>query len=195
MDTPGKRSPVWSDGTQLLEWEFNRAVGAAFARYLTAAGISNVRIVDGDKDLPLRERSDRILSLYEQHKERYYVYGVSLHGNASEHASAHGVEAFTSVGVDDSDYLCDVYLRELAKLGWRMRYDKTDGFLDKELDFWILRNTKPCPMLLTETGFYTNETECRRMMDRFWRNRIALLHLNAAAYIETKGINHLKREA
>ena len=25
-DTPGKRSPVWPDGRQLLEWEFNRDI-------------------------------------------------------------------------------------------------------------------------------------------------------------------------
>ena len=23
-DTPGKRSPIWPDGSQLFEWEFNR---------------------------------------------------------------------------------------------------------------------------------------------------------------------------
>ena len=24
--TPGKRSPIWGDGSQLLEWEFNRDI-------------------------------------------------------------------------------------------------------------------------------------------------------------------------
>lgn len=25
-DTPGKRSPIWPDGSQLFEWEFNRDI-------------------------------------------------------------------------------------------------------------------------------------------------------------------------
>ena len=25
-DTPGKRSPIWPDGSQLLEWQFNRDI-------------------------------------------------------------------------------------------------------------------------------------------------------------------------
>ena len=30
-DTPGKRSPIWPDGSQLFEWEFNRDI---VSRYL-----------------------------------------------------------------------------------------------------------------------------------------------------------------
>ena len=26
INTPGKRSPVWDDGTQLFEWKFNRNI-------------------------------------------------------------------------------------------------------------------------------------------------------------------------
>ena len=26
IDTPGKRSPLWPDGTQLMEFEFNRDI-------------------------------------------------------------------------------------------------------------------------------------------------------------------------
>ena len=32
-DTPGKRSPVWPDGRQLLEWEFNRLPSPGSRRY------------------------------------------------------------------------------------------------------------------------------------------------------------------
>ena len=34
-DTPGKRSPLWSDGTQLYEWEFNRFINSNnFGKYV-----------------------------------------------------------------------------------------------------------------------------------------------------------------
>ena len=36
IETPGKRSPIWKDGTQLFEWEFNRDVVRHIASKLTA---------------------------------------------------------------------------------------------------------------------------------------------------------------
>ena len=32
FNTEGKRSPVWEDGTQLFEWEFNRDIARAVKR-------------------------------------------------------------------------------------------------------------------------------------------------------------------
>ena len=32
--TPGKRSPIWGDGSQLLEWEFNRDIVRRIAAML-----------------------------------------------------------------------------------------------------------------------------------------------------------------
>ena len=32
-ETAGKRSPVWGDGSQLFEWEFNRDIGRLGTRY------------------------------------------------------------------------------------------------------------------------------------------------------------------
>ena len=44
-DTPGKRSPIWPDGSQLFEWEFNRDIVSRIEILLKKAGISCVRLV------------------------------------------------------------------------------------------------------------------------------------------------------
>ena len=41
METPGKRSPIWSDRTQLLEYEFNRDVVRRIEAALNERGIAN----------------------------------------------------------------------------------------------------------------------------------------------------------
>lgn len=39
-ETPGKRSPVWPDGSQLFEYEFNRAIVHRIACLLAHKGIT-----------------------------------------------------------------------------------------------------------------------------------------------------------
>lgn len=182
IDTPGKRSPVWKDGTQLFEWEFNRAIVAIISRYLTASNISNIKLVISDVDVSLKARSSQINELYEKYKDTYFVYLLSIHGNAANSPGAHGIEAFTTEGITVCDKIADMYLKELEALGWKMRYNNKTK-LNKDLNFYILRKTK-CPSILTESGFYTNEEECKKMMDRYWRNQIALAHIRAAVKIE-----------
>jgi len=84
VDTNGKRSPVWRDGSQLLEWEFNRYITSLLSRYLMASHISNIILVDEDKDMPLPMRSDLVNRLYGDYREDFFVYLVSIHGNAFE---------------------------------------------------------------------------------------------------------------
>lgn len=181
-DTPGKRSPLWSDGTQLYEWEFNRFIGKQFMNHLRLGNISFVRLVSEDTDISLTERKRRVDDYYNRYKNNYYVYCVSIHGNAAEDSRANGIEVFTSYGQDESDVIAEKYLESLATLGWKMRHDKSDGDLDKEANFAMVK--LPCPSILTENGFYSNEQECKKMLSLDWRNRIAYAHYLAAKSIE-----------
>ena len=47
IDTAGKRSPVWDDGTQLFEWEFNRDIVKRVSSMLEEEGIQYIST--GDK--------------------------------------------------------------------------------------------------------------------------------------------------
>ena len=59
-DTPGKRSPIWPDGSQLFEWEFNRDIVSRIEILLKKAGISCVRLVPEKEDISLKEIQDSL---------------------------------------------------------------------------------------------------------------------------------------
>ena len=55
-NSPGKRSPIWKDGKQLFEWEFNRDIATRIAHKLGAAGVRNRLLVTEKEDIQLSER-------------------------------------------------------------------------------------------------------------------------------------------
>ena len=185
INTPGKRSPVWDDGTQLFEWKFNRNIVNFIIEYLNVAEISYVNLVTEDIDISLSDRVSRINELYSKYKKDFkLIYVISVHGNAADGIpKANGIEVFTSKGLTKSDKISEILFNKLSNLGWRMRADFTDKDSDKEENFYILKNTD-CPAVLTENGFYTNEEECKKMLDFYWQKQIALGHYSAIQEIE-----------
>ncbi len=185
IDTPGKRSPIWSDGTQLFEWEFNRDVVNIISEFLNTSKISHSILINCDMDISLSSRVLEINNLVSKLKMTYKVYLVSVHGNASESSKARGIEVFTSVGETKSDRIASVFINHLKSLRWPMRLDLSDGDPDKEANFKIIKDTT-CPAILTENGFYTNEEECRMMLSKEWRTKIALAHVKAIEEVERR---------
>jgi len=181
IDTPGKRSPVWSDGTQLFEYEFTRDIVWKISGLLTVLNISHCILVPELHDISLKDRVIRANELTKTHKDKF-VYLVSIHGNAASNGSANGIEVWTSKGYTTSDVLAKEFYNSLKYVGWKMRPNSSLE-LDREENFYILKKTK-CPAVLTENGFYTNEEECKKMMQFFWRNRIAIAHVDAIKNIE-----------
>lgn len=59
IETPGKRSPVWDDKTQLFEWEFNRDMVRRIILKCYRAGIRAVKLVPEAYDVPLADRCKR----------------------------------------------------------------------------------------------------------------------------------------
>lgn len=185
--TEGKRSPVWSDGKQLFEGEFNRAVVNRLAEMLHEAGIHYVKVTPQDQDITLYERVLRIKAWASQ----THCILVSIHANYSDgKGTGHGLEVFTTVGQTASDKVADVFIKHLKNnfTEARMRTDDADGDFDKEENFYILRKS-PCPAILTENFFMDNETECRKyLMTPEGRTDIAFAHFQAILEIEEKGI-------
>lgn len=185
IDTPGKRSPVWSNNTQLLEWKFNRIIVDNIIKYMEIANISYVKLVPESEDISLQERVNRVNKLYNEYKDKYKIYLISIHGNAAENSSASGIEVFTSVGETKSDIIAETLYKELKSMGWKMRpFSSTKQA--KEENFYILKNTK-CPAVLSENGFYTNEEECQKMLEFFWQKKIAMAHYKTIQKFEYVG--------
>jgi len=175
MNTKGKRSPVWEDGSQLFEWEFTRDVCRRIERRLERLKIPSEIIVKEAIDIPLSVRVKRANEIYARDPDSFLI---SIHGNAVDQGPGEGWEGWTSPGQTESDKLMTfLYASARAMLyGYKIRTDYTDGDDDKEARFYMLTRTK-CPAVLTENLFYTDPEECRFMMSDFGRELIAKLHV------------------
>jgi len=171
--TPGKRSPVWDDGSQLFEGEFNRAIVCGIIQRLTNMHINYVVITPEHEDISLGERVRRANKY-----DPYSSFFISVHSNAG---GGHGSEVFTSPGQTKSDKIATVIGEEfqLAFPSKRLRVDLSDGDIDKEERFYVLTKTR-MPAVLTENFFMDNEDECKNiLMTQDGRNRVIEYHVNA----------------
>ena len=85
---------------------------------------------------------------------------VSIHCNSADNASATGWEVFTTPGQNNSDLLADAVGRRYgaANPDLKTRFDTSDGDIDKEANFAVIRGTN-CPSCLFELGFISNKNE------------------------------------
>jgi len=171
--TSGKRSPIWDDGTQLFEGEFNRSIVNQIIEELTSLQINYVNIAPEYWDVRLETRVKRA-NKYDVADSFY----LSIHSNAG---GGHGSEIFTSPGDTKSDYVATIFGNEYKSMfpDRALRTDFSDGDLDKERRFYVLTRTR-MPAILTENFFMDNQEECKTLlMTRQGREKIARYHINA----------------
>ena len=176
-ETAGKRSPIWSDGSQLFEWEFNRDIVRRIAEKLQADGVPYRILVPEENDISLSERVKRANEIAKENNGKVYV--LSVHANAG---GGTGWEVYTSPGETKADAIATVFAEEAQRVfvpdGWRMRFDYADGNPDKEAAFYILKHTS-CPAIVTENFFMDTEKDCRFIMSDDGREQIADMHVAA----------------
>lgn len=175
VDTTGKCSPVWADGSKLWEYEFNRDVAARIASHCKMNGIRFKMLVTEMHDISLAERCKRANAIYDSIAEGCFL--LSIHANAG---MGTGWEVWTSKGKTKSDAYADIVMEEAERelKEFKMRKDYTDDDSDKEDQFYILRHTK-CPAIITENLFMDTERDCRFLMSEEGRERIAMMHFRA----------------
>ena len=172
--TAGKRSPIWSDGSVLYEGVFNRLVVNGISKKLDKLGVNNLMVVPENKDISLSERVRRI----NKYNNAYNCVCISIHANAG---GGRGWEAYTSVGETKADLYASILYTEFKKYfpNTKARTDYTDGDIDKESQFYILRKTL-MPTILTENFFMDNEDECKNiLMNDAGINIIVDFHVSA----------------
>jgi len=171
--TSGKRSPVWDGGFQLFEGEFNRAIVARIIESLTTMKIPYVLIAPEARDVTLSTRVSRANKYSEE-----TCFFLSVHSNAG---GGNGFEVFTFPGESKSDKIATIFGEEFQATypNKKLRTDFSDGDLDKERYFIVLRDTK-MPAVLTENFFMDNEEECREiLLTKNGRDLIAQFHVAA----------------
>lgn len=184
--TPGKRSPKFDDGCQLFEGVYNRRVTKLIHDKLNIFSKKEIFVVhvnDLNEDTPLRERSSKANTVWEEYGRPPAIY-ISIHangyGDGTKWTSPKGIEVFTSPGQTKSDIfatiLLDTMQEELHDSKWR--YDESDGDKDKEARFSVLVKTA-MPAILSENGFMTNKEECNEMLKFSYAQKIAESHFKA----------------
>lgn len=178
--TPGKRSPVFENGSRLMEFEFNRRTTSRLIKLLDDAGIAHHNLVpEIEGDVPLSDRVDRANRLESELSQIL----VSVHGNAfgTQWTSPSGIETYYYCKSTKGEFIADVFQNRLAMTtGWKDRGVKS-------ANFYILKHTN-MPAVLTENGFFTNKEECKKMMTDEWCDKIARAHFDAIMEIEREGL-------
>jgi N-acetylmuramoyl-L-alanine amidase len=173
-ETQGKRSPVWPDGSQLLEWEFNRDIVQRLVRDLTAVGIKSHILVPESDDVILSERVRRANQVFANNNHRGIL--ISIHANAG---GGTGWECFTRKNSSKSNALAKTLFDSAAGiLPFRMRKgDDPSLGGPKKAEFHILRCQAPC--VLTENLFMDTWEDCKFLMSEEGRRAITRLHFDA----------------
>lgn len=155
--TPGKRK-YWEDGV-IYEGEFNRAIVNGIIEELTRLDIRYVNIAPEYRDVRLVTRVRRANAF--AHLPCFYL---SVHSNAG---GGKGSEMFTYYGDSKSDAIARIFGEEFKREFpfKKLRTDFSDGDLDKEAAFYVLKKTM-MPALLTENFFMDNHEEFTEILNK-----------------------------
>lgn len=186
--TAPNKMHTFDDGTIAYEGVLNRQIGYQIYRCLIDHDdINTICTVmhDDPTDLPLANR----VAIANQYDPKQTIF-ASIHCNASPKHNASGFEIFTTVGDTRSDALAShigVMLSPFIDMhNLKLRVDRSDGDLDKESNFYVLRNTR-CPAVLIECGFFDNKHDYSLLSDPTFQGEMG-------SWIYTGILNYLLSE-
>ena len=186
-DTAGKRSPVLPDNRQFFEYEFNRDISAQVMAKLDELGVSYMNVVPETTDVSLYNRVSRA----NQETSSLPKIFLSIHSNSSttgawETRDIKGTESWFYGSSDNGKRLASAFQRHSIRLtGFRDRGIKYHSPTYKS--FYVLRKTS-MPAVLTESGFFTTQSECIQLLDPAVRAQIAQAHVDAIMDVERNGM-------
>ena len=186
--TAPKKMHTFSDGEVAYEGVLNRQIGGHVYTCLRSHPELNIICTvkeDDPRDLFLGYRV-RVTNALPPESTIF----VSIHCNASPKHNASGFEIFTTKGTTKSDHLAQkiglAVRSTLFKYNLRFRKDESDGDLDKEADFYVLRKTE-CPAVLLECGFFDFRPDYELLKDPLFQGDLAsFIYTGIINYINVK---------
>ena len=134
------------------------------------------------QDISLRSR---VQSYNEMTNAQSIAVIISLHANASPNHNGRGFEIFTTKGETLSDQYATMIGEEfnadpVLVDSFKFRTDyASDGDLDKEADFYVLKKAI-APAVLVEHGFFDNVEDAALLLNKDIINRFANMYLRFA---------------
>ena len=175
--TAGKRSP---DG-QFREPFYNREISRRVVSDLQDRGLDAELLVPEDDDISLAERVRRINAACFLLGKRNVIL-VSIHvnaaGNGSKWLNATGWSVYTCKGQTESDKLAECLCQAAIKNfpGHRIRADMSDGDMDWEEGFYILKMSL-CVAVLTENFFMDSRSDLEYLQSRAGKQAVVDTHV------------------
>ena len=175
--TAGKRSP---DG-QFREPFYNREISRRVVSDLQDRGLDAELLVPEDDDISLAERVRRInAACFLLGKQNVILVSIHVNaaGNGTKWLNATGWSVYTCKGQTESDKLAECLCQAAIKNfpGRRIRTDISDGDLDWEEGFYILRKSL-CPAVLTENFFMDSRDDLEYLQSRAGKQAVVDTHV------------------
>jgi N-acetylmuramoyl-L-alanine amidase len=177
--TPGKETPfIKSLGRRIQEEEFNEPVKNLLRTELERCNIHVVDVSGGERDTPLKERTDYANKIYWQYCSKYGTANVvaiyiSIHFNAFDGTfdgrNPSGFSVHIYPGSETGKKLGQAILDEL-KNGTKQI---NRGLVEQDLH--IVRETA-MPAALSENGFMDHPEEAALMLDKDFQQEVAVEH-------------------
>jgi N-acetylmuramoyl-L-alanine amidase len=177
--TPGKETPIIKSlGRRIQEEEFNEPTKNFLIEELKRSGVHVVDVSGGERDTPLKERTDYANKIYWQYCSKYGTANVvaifiSIHFNAFDGTfdgkNPSGFSVHVYPGSATGKKLGEAILNELKK-GTRQI---NRGLVEQDLH--IVRETV-MPAALSENGFMDNPEEAALMLSKDFQKEVAVEH-------------------
>jgi len=162
---------VGKNGT--YEKNINMSVGFKIANYLKFTGINVCYTRDNDKvSWPSNLSQDLAKRMQIANSYNPDIF-VSIHCNSFS-ANSKGFEIFTTPGQNNSDILA-IKIHSRVKYAFPnlvYREDLSDGDIDKEAKFYVIKYAK-CPSTLIELLFISNPEEEKMLNDPEFQDKMA----------------------
>ncbi len=184
--TAGKRSP---DG-QFREPFYNREIARRVVSDLKDRGLDAELLVPEDDDISLAERVRRVnAACFLLGKQNVILVSIHVNaaGNGSKWLNATGWSVYTCKGQTASDNLAECLCQAAIKNfpGRRIRTDMSDGDMDWEEGFYILRKSL-CSAVLTENFFMDNHSDLEYLQSRAGKQAVVDTHVEGIIeYLES----------
>ncbi len=183
--TAGKRSP---DG-QFREPFYNREIARSVVSDLRDRGLDAELLVPEDDDISLSERVRRInAACFLLGKQNVILVSIHVNaaGNGTKWLNATGWSVYTCKGQTASDMLAECLCQAAIKNfpGRRIRTDISDGDMDWEEGFYILRKSL-CVAVLTENFFMDSRSDLEYLQSRAGKQAVVDTHVEGIVeYLE-----------
>lgn len=170
IETPGKRTPEFEDGTFMHENEFNRIVVKYLKEHLEYNNFDVLEVAPTDEDIPLTTRvklaNNQILNKFNKYADFYLSVHANAYGNG-EWNEVSGIETYVHFDYPETVKKAEIINKHILKgTPLKNRGVKNGDWI------YVLKYTL-MEAVLVELAFMTNKNDAKLLMSDEYRRESA----------------------